>query len=78
MQALKNYFKKKTIDADWSAINSMEDTQLITTLAMICPFSATEQQALLVANEIEDRAATMISLLEMASHQADGIEDVRH
>ena len=78
MQALKNYFEKKTIDADWSAINSMEDTQLITTLAMICPFSATEQQALLVANEIEDRAATMISLLEMASHQADGIEDVRH
>jgi Lon protease-like protein len=45
---------------------------------MICPFSATEQQALLVANQIEDRATIMISLLEMASHGADGIEDVRH
>ena len=78
MKALKNYFEKKTIDADWSAINSMGDSQLITTLAMICPFSATEQQALLVANTIEDRAETMISLLEMASHGADGIEDVRH
>ena len=76
--ALKCYFEKKTIDADWEAINSMNDVQLITTLAMICPFDATEQQALLVAEKIEDRASTMISLLEMASHEEDGIKDVRH
>ena len=76
--ALKCYFEKKTIDADWEAINSMNNVQLITTLAMICPFDATEQQALLVAEKIEDRASTMISLLEMASHEEDGIKDVRH
>ena len=76
--ALKCYFEKKTIDADWKAINSMNNIQLITTLAMICPFDATEQQALLVAENIEGRASTMISLLEMASHEEDGIKDVRH
>ena len=76
--ALGGYFEKKAIDADWEAINRMNNVQLITTLAMICPFNATEQQALLVAEKIEDRASTMISLLEMASHEGDGIKDVKH
>ena len=69
LDAIRGYFEKKTIDADWEAINRMNNVQLITTLAMICPFNATEQQALLVAEKIEDRASTMISLLEMASHE---------
>jgi Lon protease-like protein len=76
--ALRGYFEKKAIDADWEAINRMNNVQLITTLAMICPFNATEQQALLVAEKIEDRASTMISLLEMASHEGDEIKDVKH
>ena len=76
--ALRGYFEKKAIDADWEAINRMNNVQLITTLAMICPFNATEQQALLVAEKIEDRAYKMISLLEMASHEGDGIKDVKH
>ena len=76
--ALRGYFEKKAIDADWEAINRMNNVQLITTLAMICPFNATEQQALLVAEKIEDRASTMISLLEMASHEGDGIKNVKH
>ena len=78
MVALRGYFEKKTIDADWEAINRMNNAELITTLSMICPFTATEQQALLVAEKVEDRASTMISLLEMANHEGDGIEDVRH
>ena len=78
MAALRGYFEKKTIDADWEAINRMDNVDLITTLSMICPFSATEQQALLVAEKVEDRASTMISLLEMASHEGDGIKDVKH
>ena len=41
--ALRGYFEKKAIDADWEAINRMNNVQLITTLAMICPFNATEQ-----------------------------------
>ena len=76
--ALRAYFEKRTIDADWKAINSMDNVQLITTLAMICPFNATEQQALLIAEKIEDRAFTMISLLEMDSHEGVGLKDVRH
>ena len=38
--ALRGYFEKKAIDADWEAINRMNNVQLITTLAMICPFNA--------------------------------------
>ena len=78
LKALKNYFEKKTIEADWSAIKRMNNSQLITTLAMICPFKPPEQQALLISDKITDRVKTMISLLEMATHETSGAKDVQH
>jgi Lon protease-like protein len=78
LKALKNYFEKKTIEADWSAIKRMNNSQLITTLAMICPFEPPEQQALLISDKMTDRVKTMISLLEMATHETGGAKDVQH
>ncbi|MBH67891.1 MAG: peptidase S16 [Rhodospirillaceae bacterium] len=76
--ALKSYFENKAINPDWEAIDRMDDVQLITTLAMICPFGPSEQQALLMAKEIQDCADTMMSLIEIATHEVSGADNVRH
>ena len=78
LMALKRYFEKKAIDADWETINKMDDARLVTTLAMICPFDPTEQQALLMAKNIEERAETIISLLEISTHETNEVGDARH
>ena len=78
LTALKRYFEKKAIDADWETINKMDNVRLVTTLAMICPFDPTEQQALLMAKNIEERAETIISLLEISTHETNEVGDARH
>ena len=56
----------------------MDDARLVTTLAMICPFDPPEQQALLMAKDIEERAETIISLLEISTHETNEVGDARH
>ena len=75
---LKLYFSNNGIEADWEAIERTEVSRLITTLAMICPFDAPEKQALLLAEASEERAKTMITLMEMANHMTNGRKDAKH
>ena len=42
----------------------------MTTLCMACPFSAPEKQALLEAEPVSARAAVLLALLEMGSHES--------
>ena len=49
LKKLKPYFKSKNLSADWNAIQACDDERLIATLAMICPFSNIEKQAILGA-----------------------------
>jgi uncharacterized protein len=78
LSVLRSYFTGKGIKADWDAIERTEDAQLVTTLAMSCPFDAAEKQALLVARDPGERAETMIALMEMAVHPTDGTDHARH
>lgn len=64
--ALERYFQLQGINANWDAIRETEDDRLVTSLAMICPFEAPEKQALLEASTPSERAALLISLVEMA------------
>ena len=64
---LQPYFKTQSIEADWTAIESMEDEMLVSTLAMICPLPQNEKQALLEAPDLATRANMLMTLLEMAS-----------
>lgn len=64
--ALKSYLELHGLAADWQAIEQAPAETLINALAMICPFSPAEKQALLEAGDIACRAETMIALLEMA------------
>jgi uncharacterized protein len=75
LQTLKRYFSANEISADWETIADTPDDRLITTLAMVCPFSANEKQALLEAIDPRARAKTLMTLMEMASLQQRGDGD---
>lgn len=63
---LKAYFKQQDLSCSWSAVKDASDEKLITCLAMICPFDASEKQALLEAHCCKERAKLFMTLLEMA------------
>ena len=64
-KTLRSYFDMKGLSADWKAIEKCEDEKLITTLAMLCPFSDAEKQTLMEANSLNERAKLMKVILEM-------------
>ncbi len=70
--ALKDYFQIHGMTADWKSIERAPDNHLVTCLAMICPFHPNEKQALLEYPSDAARAEAVITLLEMAVHEARG------
>ncbi|MFQ6017827.1 MAG: LON peptidase substrate-binding domain-containing protein [Kiloniellaceae bacterium] len=70
LDTLGTYFDAAGIEGDWDAIEQTDDERLVTSLAMICPFAASEKQALLEAMTLPERVETMTALMEMALHDA--------
>ncbi len=68
MAALRGYFSHRGFEANWDAIGQMDDETLVITLAMVCPFESAEKQALLEAPTPPDRAATLLALLRIDTH----------
>ena len=66
---LKHYFTINELSMDWDLIDAIADESLLTALAMICPLSPPEKQALLEAPCCRTRASLFISLLEIAVRQ---------
>ena len=71
MLALRGYFGRRNVDANWEAIRGLSDDGLVITLAMACPFEPVEKQALLEAPTEADRAATLLALLQMGAAGPD-------
>jgi hypothetical protein len=70
---LETYFSIEGLSCNWETIQDTSDNNLITCLAMICPFDASEKQALLEAPCCKERATLFMTLLEMAvSGTCDG------
>lgn len=67
--ALRPFFRARSIEANWDAIERTEDAALVLTLAMVCPFAVPEKQALLEAATPEDRAGMLVALLQMGLHE---------
>jgi hypothetical protein len=78
MSAMRGYFERQQIDIDWDAVSQAPFDGLVTSLAMICPFSASEKQALLEAADQNRRLETLIALMRMHSFTADEGPQVRH
>lgn len=75
--ALKDYFQIHGMTADWKSIERAPDNHLVTCLAMICPFHPNEKQALLEYPNDSARAEAVITLLEMAAHEARATPSAR-
>lgn len=76
--ALKHYFEAHGIEPNWSTIEKMEDRDLVTFLAMGCPFAAPEKQALLEADGPEECGQVLLTLLQMAAAPDIDGEGTRH
>jgi Lon protease-like protein len=74
--ALRPYFRVKGIEANWEAIERLEDQPLVTTLGMVCPFEPAEKQALLEAPDPAARATMLVTMLRMDSLPGPG-QDIR-
>lgn len=79
LTTLRTFFDRQGINGDWDAIEQTGNERLVTSLAMLCPFSAGEKQALLEAAGLPERAASMIAMLQLAAYEgADDTATPRH
>jgi Lon protease-like protein len=63
---LKGYFETRNASVDWKAIDAMTDRQLVISLAMLCPFSPDEKQALLECRDLPELGEMLLALFELA------------
>jgi Lon protease-like protein len=63
---LKGYFETRNASVDWKAIDAMPDRQLVISLAMLCPFSPDEKQALLECHDLVQLGEMLLALFELA------------
>lgn len=65
LAALKSYLTTRDMQADWKSVMTAPAEALVNALAMMCPFDPAEKQALLEAQNFQDRTRTLLALLEM-------------
>ena len=70
--ALRAYLSQRELKADWQSVMGAPAEGLVNALAMLCPFEPAEKQALLEAQELNDRVDTLVALLEMARIPSSG------
>lgn len=63
---LKQYLEQQRLSADWKSVENTPTEDLVNMLAMNCPFTLPEKQALLEAQSLGARALTLMKLLQMA------------
>jgi len=72
LEALRGYFARAGIDANWDTIRRMPPAQLPLSLAMACPFAPAEKQALMETSSLTDLPATLLALLRMGATEGTG------
>jgi Lon protease-like protein len=71
LAALRGYFDRQGVTADWDTIGEMDDPTLLTALCMMCPFAPSEKQALLEAERPAQRTQILQALLEFGMHDVE-------
>lgn len=71
LEALRSFFTRRKVDANWDAIKRLTDDNLVITLSMVCPFEPVEKQALLEAPTIAQQAEMLLTLLRMGAMGPD-------
>tara|TARA_B100000686_G_scaffold352136_1_gene453096 strand:- start:3775 stop:4446 length:672 start_codon:yes stop_codon:yes gene_type:complete len=70
VKVLRRYFDAMDMTCEkWDDLTGIHPERLVATLAMVCPFSTQEKQALLEAECLEARLNLLIALMEVAARQ---------
>ena len=64
---LKAYLENRGLDANWDIFSKVPDDELVTSLAMICPFSPKEKQDLLETKTKDNLTERLLSLLRIGA-----------
>ena len=75
---LRQYLEVKKIPVKWEEVKNMRTSLLVTSLAMQCPFTEEEKQALLEAPDLKELTNLMVSLLTMAGTSNAASSDSSH
>ena len=59
------------LSTDWDSLKEAEDELLINSLAMLCPSTPEDKQALLEAPSLTTRRETLVTLIEFALLRGD-------
>lgn len=78
LECVQAYFAQAGITTDWEAIEEADDSSLVTSLSMLCPFDAGEKQALLECRDTRDRGELLINLMVLAMHGDNVSTTMRH
>lgn len=75
IKAVRAFFTARGIEGDFAGIEQAGDEFLVNSLSMASPFRAEEKQALLESADLQDRAALLTALFEMALNEQPGMPD---
>lgn len=64
LKLLKRYFDQTGLTSDWDSMKDADEELLINSLAMLCPYTAEEKQALLESPSLQTRRETLTTLME--------------
>ncbi len=72
LEIMQDYLDAEGLKADWDAAENAPVEALVVSLAMGCPFSPSEKQALLEAASIAEQAECLMALMEMSGGDEPG------
>jgi Lon protease-like protein len=66
IEKMQVYLGREGLSIDWDAASHIPDQRFYTLLAMICPFTPAEKQALLEASDFKERCKMMKCLMDIS------------
>jgi uncharacterized protein len=69
IEKLRDYLTREGLHVDWNLADHIPDSRFYTLLAMVCPFTSAEKQALLEAPCFIQRCSMLKTLLDIACAQ---------
>ncbi|MFD1610647.1 LON peptidase substrate-binding domain-containing protein [Sphingomonas tabacisoli] len=71
----RRYAEAQGYAVDWNAVSRLDDESLVNGIAQIAPFDVAAKQALLEADNLEDRAELIIQLMQFFSRHSGDQDD---
>ena len=63
--AMRAYFEKRDIEADWDSVKSASLRALVVSLGMLCPFEPEEKQALIETTDLGRLGEMLVAMMTM-------------